>query len=328
MKWRTEISIPRLDVTISHNTSIVLIGSCFTDEIGHRLRSQLFDVAVNPVGTLFNPASIADAINDALDDKQFYANELFEVDGTWRSMRRHSRFSLADRDATLRLLNDSLTFTRNRLLSADLLIVTLGSAIVHRHISSGLVAANCHKLPAEQFSVEQLSISEITQQWHQLLDRLFALNPQLKVIFTVSPVRHIGYGLQRDRLSKSTLIVAAHHLLSDRVQYFPSYEIVVDDLRDYRWYADDMVHPSAQAVDYVYDIFRQSIMTPATIAQADRWGKLSRRLLHRHSSHEAGTKFLEDTFKLASDLAGNNDALLQRFTALNKHLLNDENKYN
>lgn len=316
MKWRTEISIPQLDATINHDTSMLLIGSCFTDEIGQRLRSQMFDVAVNPLGTLFNPISIANAINDALDDKQFSVDELFEVDGTWRTLRRHSRFSLADRDATLSLLNDSLRSARYRLLSADQLIVTFGSAIVHRHIPSGSVAANCHKLPTEQFSVERLSVSDITETWQKLLNRLFALNPQLKVLFTVSPVRHIGYGLERDRLSKSTLIVAVNELLGERVEYFPSYEIVVDDLRDYRWYADDMVHPSAQAVDYVYEIFRQSVMTPTTIVQAERWGKLTRRLEHRHSSHEAEVAFIEKTMRLAQDLAGNNDALLQRFIAL------------
>lgn len=316
MKWRTEISTPRIDVEINHGTSIVMIGSCFTDEIGHRLQSQLFDVNINPLGTLFNPDSIADAINDALDNRTFEADELFEVDGTWRTLRRHSRFSLSDRDATLQLLNSSLSETRNQLLNAVFLIVTLGSAIGHRHLPSGNIVANCHKLPAEQFVVEKLSVADITLQWGKLLHKLFELNPKLNVIFTVSPVRHIGYGLERDRLSKSTLIVAVHDLLNERIKYFPSYEIVVDDLRDYRWYADDLVHPSTQAVEYVYDIFRQSVMTPATIAQADRWGKLTRRLEHRHSSLEGETAFLEDTYNLAKNLAGNNDALYQRFIAL------------
>lgn len=318
MKWRTEISRPQIDAVVNHDTSIVMIGSCFTDEIGHRLQSQLFDVKVNPLGTLFNPISIADAINDALDNRIFEVDELFEVDGTWRTLRRHSRFSSSDRDATLQMLNSSLSDTREQLLNADFLIVTFGSAIGHRHISSGNVVANCHKLPAEKFFVEKLSVAQITLQWSKLLHKLFELNPKLNVIFTVSPVRHIGYGLERDRLSKSTLIVAVNDLLNERVKYFPSYEIVVDDLRDYRWYADDMVHPSKQAVDYVYDIFRQSVMTPATISQADRWGKLTRRLEHRHSTTEAETSFWEETNKLAQNLAGNDDELYQRFIALKK----------
>lgn len=316
MKWRTEISVPRLDVEINHATSMIMLGSCFTDEIGMRLRRQLFDAEVNPSGILFNPESIADTITDALDDRRFTAEELFEVDGTWRTLRRHSRFSLPDRDATLRLLNSSLDTTRRRLLSADLLIVTFGSAIVHRHIPSGSVAANCHKQPASLFSVEGIGVDDITSRWRSLLDRLFTLNPALKVIFTVSPVRHVGYGLQRDRLSKSTLIVAANQLADDRVSYFPSYEILVDDLRDYRWYAEDMVHPSPAAADYVYDIFRQSLMTPDTIAHADKWDRLTRRMEHRHSSPQAEATFREQTIAMAHELAGADDALFQRFISL------------
>ena len=316
MKWRTEISVDRLDFDIDHSSSIVMMGSCFSDEIGMRMRSQLFDVAVNPLGTLFNPASIADAITDALDSHSFTAAELFQVDGTWRSLRRHSRFALPDGNATLAMLNDSLAATRRHLLTADLLIVTLGSAIAHRHIPSGCIAANCHKLPASQFTVEALSVDDITSQWQPLLHRLFTLNPALKVVFTVSPVRHIGYGLQRDRLSKSTLIVAVNDLCCDKVSYFPSYEIVVDDLRDYRWYADDMVHPSAQAVDYVYDIFRQSAMTADTIALADKWGKLTQRMRHRHSSPQAVIEFRNATLLMAEELAGGNTTLYQRFISL------------
>lgn len=316
MKWRTEITPPTLDVRIDHATPIAMFGSCFTDEIGMRLRDQLFDVAVNPAGTLFNPFSIADAIDDALHDRRFSADELFEVEGTWRTLRRHSRFALADREATLAMLNESLDTTRERLLGADLMIVTFGSAIVHRHLPSGAVAANCHKLPGTEFSVEPLSVSDITDRWQPLLADLLDRNPRLNVIFTVSPVRHVGYGLTRDRLSKSTLIVAVNQLLSDRVHYFPSYEAVVDDLRDYRWYADDMVHPSRQAVDYVYDLFRSAVMTDTTIALADRWGKLTRRLAHRHSSPEAQAAFMAATLQLAKDASAGNDTMFQRFTAL------------
>lgn len=316
MKWRTEISVPRLDTEINHATSVVMIGSCFTDEIGRRLQNQLFDVSVNPSGILFNPESIADTIADALDEKRFTTDELFEVDGTWRTLRRHSRFSLPDRDATLELLNSSIDTTRSRLLSADLLIVTLGSAIVHRHIPSGKVAANCHKQPSQLFSVEKLRADDIVARWQSLLSVLLKLNPGLKVIFTVSPVRHIGYGLQRDRLSKSTLIVAVNELLGERVNYFPSYEIIVDDLRDYRWYAEDMVHPSSQAVDYVYDIFRSATMTPQTIATAEKWGKLTRRMAHRHTSPQAELRFRDETAAMAKELATGDNALFQRFISL------------
>lgn len=316
MKWHTEISVPQLPARIDHDTSIAMFGSCFTDEVGALLRRELFDVAVNPLGTLFNPLSIADAIDEALSGRRFSDDELFQVEGTWRTLRRHSRFALPDRDATLAMLNGSIDATRARLLDADLLIVTFGSAIVHRHLPSGRVATNCHKLPAAEFAVEPLSVSDITARWQPLLHRLLSERPSLQVIFTVSPVRHAGYGLTRDRLSKSTLIVAVNEMLSERVHYFPSYEIVVDDLRDYRWYADDMVHPSSQAVDYVYDIFRQSTMTAATVEQADRWAKLTRRLGHRHSSPEAEAAFMAATLERARSVANGNQSMFQRFTAL------------
>lgn len=316
MKWRTEITLPRLGVTIDHSTPTVMLGSCFTDEVGARLKRQLFDVSINPAGTLFNPLSIADAIDDALCGREFTEGELWEVDGTWRTLRRHSRFALADRDATLRLLNDSIDTTRRRLLEARVMIVTFGSAIAHRHIASGKVVANCHKLPAEQFSVEALPVEAITARWLPLLARLHELNPALEVIFTVSPVRHIGYGLQRDRLSKSTLIVAADILAAHGAHYFPSYEIIVDDLRDYRWYAEDMVHPSAPAVDYVYTLFRQSAMSADTIDLADKWEKLTRRIAHRYSTPEAAEAARAETIAAATRLAGGNNNLLERFISL------------
>lgn len=315
MKFRTEIKVPSIGITIDHDTPIVMLGSCFTDEVGERLRRELFDVTVNPLGTLFNPISIADAITDVIDGREFNDDELFEVDGTWRTLRRHSRFALTDRNATLRLLNESIAATHNKLLSAKLLIVTFGSAMAHYHIPTATIAANCHKLPSGQFSVRPIDDGEIMTKWHPLLERLHRLNPQLHVIFTVSPVRHIGYGLQRDRLSKSILLVAANRLVGDFTHYFPSYEIMVDDLRDYRWYADDMVHPSSVAVDYIYDIFRQSTMSPATTLAADKWRKLTLRLAHRHTSADAAEKFRNETIGMASALAAGNTKLFQRFTS-------------
>lgn len=327
MRWRTEITVPRTGFEIDHSTSMVMLGSCFTDEVGTRMRQQLFDVSVNPLGTLFNPISIADAISDALAANVFSRDELFEVDGTWRSLRRHSRFALPGIDDTLDLLNSSLEATRQRLLSADILIVTFGSAIVHRHTPTGRVVANCHKLPAAQFTVEPLNVSTITMRWTKLIEQLRAFNPKIKIIFTVSPVRHISYGLQRDRLSKSTLIVAVNDLIandtSSSLYSFPSYEIVVDDLRDYRWYADDMVHPSKQAVDYVYDLFRNATMQPVTIAEAETWQRLARRMAHRHSTPGAAAEFREATIGLAEELAGTRTSLFQRFISLcdeNKHI--------
>lgn len=321
MQWRTRIEIDPLEVKIDHRTSIMMLGSCFTDEIGGKLMRQMFDVSVNPMGTLFNPVSIADAITDALDDKRFTGEELMEVDGTWRTYRRHSRFALPDRDDTLQLLNDNLFYTRQRVIDADVMIVTFGSAMVHRHIPSGRVVANCHKQPSRLFEVELLNVEEIVGQWIALRERLREINPGLKLIFTVSPVRHSGYGLQRDRLSKSILIVAANRLAGEKdTYYFPSYEIFVDDLRDYRWYADDMVHPSAKGVEYTYELFRETTMEKGTIALADKWGKLTQRLEHRSLNPDTAEIFHNATMQLAADLAQGDSIMTGRFDTYQRNL--------
>lgn len=315
MKLRTEISIARSEAVIDHRSCIVMLGSCFTDEVGARLANANFDVAVNPLGTLFNPLSIADAISDALAGRAFDSADLFEVDGTWRTWRRHSRFALTSRDATAAMLNATQRDTAAAISSADLLIVTFGSAIAHRLLTTGEVVANCHKAPADRFEIAALAVDEIVGRWSSLLDTLRQRNPQLKAMFTVSPVRHAGYGLEADRLSKSTLIVAVHELVRRHGQcsYFPSYEALVDDLRDYRFYADDLVHPSAMAVDYIYSLLCGATMSPLTRDMAARWEKLSRRMQHRHTDPEARSKFIADTFGMAHELAGDNMQSAERF---------------
>lgn len=321
MQWRTQIEIAPLGVKIDHRSSIVMLGSCFTDEVGGRLIRQMFDVAVNPMGTLFNPASIADAITDALEDRRFSIDELMEVDGTWRTFRRHSRFALPGREATLQLLDDNLAGTRKLIADADVMIITFGSAMAHRHIPSSQIVANCHKQQSSLFKVEMLTVDDIIGQWLSLIKRLREINPGLKLIFTVSPVRHAGYGLQRDRLSKSILIVAANRLAQENdTFYFPSYEVFVDDLRDYRWYADDMVHPSAKGVDYTYQLFREATMDKGTIALADKWGKLTQRLEHRSLNPETAKIFHNATLQLAADLAQGDEVMSRRFDSYQRNL--------
>lgn len=289
MRWNTEIELPDLPIEITHSTAMTTIGSCFSDEIGHRLDTALFDIAVNPLGTLFNPLSIADAINDAIDNREFNPDELFCVDGTWRTLRRHSRFALPDRNATMKMLSATQSELANRLKTSDLLIVTFGSAIAHVHKPTGRVAANCHKLPASTFDIKEISVAQIASVWKALINKLLSQNPALQILITVSPVRHIGYGLQADRLSKSRLIVAAHDLASKfpQVNYFPAYEAVVDDLRDYRFYAEDLVHPASTAVDYVYDLLCRSTMSTATRDLAVRCEKLTRAAGHRSSTADS-----------------------------------------
>lgn len=232
----------------------------------------------------------------------------------------------------LESLNNALDETRRRLAEADFLIITFGSAIAFRHIESGDIVANCHKQPGNLFKREFLSSDSIISRWKKLICRLSNLNPSMRIIFTVSPVRHSGYGLPLDRLSKSALTLACASLTAESPElfgakkptesgciYFPSYEIMVDDLRDYRFYREDMAHPSDLAVDYIYDIFCRSFMEPETIAYAAEWERLTRRLLHRFEDAGAKAEFIRQTLSLASDLASRTPAgndLLNRFRAL------------
>ncbi len=267
---------------IDYNRPLLLIGSCFTENIGERLKRDLFDVVVNPTGTLYNPLSIADAIDSLIDEREFDNGDLFNHEGLWRSFSHHSAFASSDPVKALNKMNRSREVGSEKLRNAGTLIVTWGSSTAYCLRATEKIVANCHKLPAAQFEVIAVETAEIVVRWERTLAKLSALNPKLKVIFTVSPIRHKAYGLAGNTLNKARLIDAAHQLCqSHGAIYFPSYEIMLDDLRDYRFYAADMIHPSDVACDYIYEIFTRSFLSEETIVLAERSRRLSRRLSHR-----------------------------------------------
>lgn len=328
MRFRTEIEPLNHKGTIDHKTKILLVGSCFTDEIGNRLRNGLFDVEVNPFGTLYNPESIANEISSTIEGIHFTDKDFFIEGEKWHTFRRHSRFSMADKQVMVSNLNDDIDRFKDYLLQTDILIVTFGSAIAFRHKESNQIVANCHKCNSNNFVRKNFSVDQIVCRWTALINQLREQNPNLKVIFTVSPVRHSGYGLVADRISKSTLTLACNQLVNTlpNTYYFPSYEIMVDDLRDYRFYKDDLVHPSELAVDYIYDIFMQSFTSPTTIAYATRWEKVTARLYHKMPEGKERDEFRKATFEVASKLAtesNNSEILIHRFSTLSESLSND-----
>lgn len=269
---------------IDHSHPVVMLGSCFTDNVGQRLIKQLFNCVVNPFGTLYNPASIAGAMLDLLYGRTFTRDELFEHEGRWHSWNHHSRFSHPDADTALDMMNREASRTREAMEHASALIITFGTAYMWRHNDSNRVVANCHKLPPANFSRELLTPVQIASLWKKILRELDARFPDMHVIFTVSPIRHLAQGAHNNQLSKSTLLMGVDRIVSefpDKAVYFPSYEIMVDDLRDYRFYASDMIHPSDVAVDYIYDIFAASFMNDATRRLAADCEKLFRRISHR-----------------------------------------------
>jgi hypothetical protein len=267
MDFRIEFT-PRPFVTkIRHEQPLFLIGSCFTENIGNKLRQLKFSVLDNPHGILFNPASIANSVSSYIENKQFAESDLFYANECWNSWEHHSRFSHPDKEACLQGINESQSRAHEFLKKADWVLITLGSAFVYRISDSmataemasipGGVVANCHKIPTDKFTKKLLAASEVSGLLQKMLEQLVAFNPGIKVIFTISPVRHLRDGFVENNRSKANLIQAVHELVDVRENlfYFPAYELVIDDLRDYRFYAEDMVHPNYAATNYVWEKF-------------------------------------------------------------------------
>lgn len=308
---------------VNHSRPVVMLGSCFSENIGAKLQENLFDCIVNPMGTLYNPASMAVAMFDLLYERQYTPDELFEHDGLWHSWSHHSRFSGPDRDKVVEQMNQSATEARRMLAEASVLIVTFGTSYIFRLKEGRNVVANCHKMPPAMFDREFLSSSMTTGLWKKILRELSARFPELKVIFTVSPIRHLADGAHGNILSKSALLAAIDKLVNEnpgQALYFPSYEIMLDDLRDYRFYAPDMVHPSPVAVDYIFDNFCESFMTAEDITLNKECRNLTGRLQHRpiNPQSESAKRFSAETDAMAGRLASINPTIQAAIDRLSK----------
>lgn len=292
MDFRTTVTPTPHPGLIAHNRPMLMLGSCFTDNIGARLNDALFDVCINPFGTLYNPASVASAFRDVKACRTFGVEDLFEHQGRYHSFSHHSMYSGVDSTQVLDRINRSVAEAHDLLNRDAVVIVTFGTAYVFE--KDGRVVSNCHKLPAATFNRRRMSVDEIVAIWSDILSHHKSM-----FVFTVSPIRHLADGAHDNQLSKSTLLLAVEQLCErfENAVYFPSYEIMMDDLRDYRFYASDMTHPSDVAVDYIYEIFSQSFFSEETRNLAQECEKLTRRLTHRHMTDDvlAIEKFNQST---------------------------------
>ncbi len=254
MNFHLEFSPKPFDTQINHQHKLFLIGSCFTEQIGNKLSQHRFRVQDNPNGILFNPVSIAKSVSSYITNKQYSEADLFYQNESWNSWEHHSRFSHPDKNECLNKINQSQNTAHQFLKDADWLLITLGSAFVYE-LENKEVVANCHKVPTDKFNKKLLAVDEVHIALQQMIDELKAFNPGIKIIFTISPVRHLRDGFVENNRSKATLIYTVHQLLSDNIFYFPAYELIIDDLRDYRFYAEDMVHPNYAATNYVWEKF-------------------------------------------------------------------------
>ncbi len=324
MEFQLPITIPSLPRPIRYEDKILLTGSCFTEHIGNALRDWKFDTLSNPNGILFDPASVAESLISYVRPRIYTADDLIFLNELWQSWQHHSCFSRIDKDECLKGINDSQARAHEFLKEAKWLVITLGSAFSYRlsdqapvewrkGVAGGATAAagaagaagaavpsvaNCHRAPAQSFSKHLMTIEEINAALDGCLYQLFHFNPGLQVLFTVSPVRHIRDGVVENNRSKARLIESVHHLVNkfDRLWYFPAYELVIDVLRDYRFYDIDLVHPNFAATGYVLEKFTQ------------------------HCIDEAGRRLLDEVKKI---VIARRHKPLQPFTAAHRRFLQD-----
>ena len=284
MNWTTPIAIKEEKGYLHHGSPMLFMGSCFADNVGLYLSEARMDIEINPFGTLYNPESLAMALSRLMRGDEYKACELCNSGELWYSYHHHGKYSRSTIDATLQCINIDFVRARNMLPRCERLIVTMGTAYVYRLKSNGAVVTNCHKQPAALFTRERLTVEAIVNQWNELLDALFVYSPQCQVLFTVSPIRHLSDGAHDNQLSKSTLLLAVDELcrrFPDKCRYFPAYEIMMDELRDYRFYAEDMTHPTPQAVNYICERLAAAYFTDETQTIVDKCRKVQRSLQHR-----------------------------------------------
>lgn len=322
MEFRTKLKpLPGRIGTIRHGSPILMLGSCFADNIGACLTSLLFEATVNPFGAIYNPLSILGAIKLLQNDKGIAENSLFEHSGLHHSFFFHSSYSAESRSDALEKMNRSIAEGAKALREASVVILTPATTWTFFEKETGAPVANCHKLPAARFNHRCLSLEECRNILEETVERILAVKPDVKIIFTVSPLRYLGLGAHGNQLSKSALLLAIDSLQSWRfgqsVDYFPAYEIMMDDLRDYRFYAPDMKHPSQVAVDYIFDLFSDSYFDRETRHIASEASKLTTRLSH--------TILTTDPSAVGHEMLRRKEqaeALLARFPVLNQAFQN------
>ncbi len=283
---------------ITHEDGVLLIGSCFSEHIGNRLHDLKFNVNSNPFGIVFNPKSIATTILRIIHKTYFEAKDIFEKEGLWYSLEAHSSVCAKTQLELLETLNQSIDSWHEKLKTAHWLTITFGSAFAYKHIEQGKIVANCHKLPQALFEKTLLKTNDIVTEFNDVINQLKQFNPILKVVFTVSPVKHLRDGVVENSVSKAILIQATHQLINDHKHcvYFPAYELVNDDLRDYRFYESDMAHPNKQAIDYVWKRFTEVYFNDKTMAINDKVNQI-----HQAYNHKLFNKTTQTSLKFKNN---------------------------
>ena len=284
MKFLTQVSLPLSPFSLSHRDGLIMAGSCFSENIGKRLSSLHFPVTINPFGIVFNPIAMANQFL-LLQQKYFFSEkDLFLYQELWSSFSHHSRFSHPDPTTCLKNINASLANVQTFLKEDTTFLVTFGTAWIYTYTETGESVANCHKIPNHRFEKRLLSVAEIVEKWTKILSLFQEKYPKSHWIFTLSPVRHWKDGAQENQWSKATLLLSIKTLLDnfpEYTHYFPAYEIVMDELRDYRFFEKDLLHPNEIAVDYLWEKFGKCYFKPETLQLNAEIDSLNKALAHR-----------------------------------------------
>ncbi|WP_196892341.1 GSCFA domain-containing protein [Aureivirga marina] len=297
MNFRTEIKILEAENKINYNSSIVTFGSCFVENIGEKLNYFKFLILKNPFGILFHPVAIENAVRDIVEERKYINSDFVFQNERWHSFKHHSVFSNASLSDLIKNTSEINFKTKEKLKNASHVFITLGTAWVYRYLKTEKLVSNCHKIPQKEFQKELLSVKEIQSSLNKIIFRLKNENPKVSIIFTVSPVRHIKNGIVENMRSKANLLSAIHTIIdrNENCFYFPSFEIMMDDLRDYRFYKDDFLHPNDLAIEYIWDKFQKTWIDSEEFSTMKEIDSIQKGIQHKpfNPESEQHKKFLQ-----------------------------------
>ena len=304
--FRTIVKPQKSEKKIAVGSGAFFMGSCFAENMGSVMQNSRFPVMINPHGVLYNPTSLSQSLESIVDNETIGEEDLHFLNGQWHSFMHHGKFSHPDAQEVVHSINEATNRAHQFLQTCEFLVVTFGTAFVYQHNELRKVVANCHKFPSEDFERFQLHSDEIVDLFKETIIRVRILNPSIQVILSVSPVRYLRDGAQGNQISKSTLLLAQDKLVSlfDRVNYFPAYEIMMDDLRDYRFYDASMIQPNEVAIEYIWRRFLETYLDDSARTFYNQVQKIIRARQHRHMGHEKSQYrvFLSKNIEIISSL--------------------------
>ena len=292
MKLQTKIPLKNQPHNqIDYNSKLLLFGSCFVENIGEKLNYFKFPTLQNPFGILFHPLAIENLITNAINEKVYTEEDVFFQNEQWHCFESHSKLSNPNKETLLKTLNKQIQLTANQLNNSSHIIITLGTTWVYRHIETDTIVSNCHKVPQKKFLKELLSVDEVSESLQSLVELIRSVNKTASIIFTVSPVRHLKDGFIENTQSKAHLISAIHQIVEPRnsLYYFPSYELMMDELRDYRFYAEDMIHPNQTAINYIWEKFKEAWITLEAYKTIEEVDAIQKGLQHKPFNPDSET---------------------------------------